>query len=180
MSEGARLFSSFSFWLDKGMLRWGDNFWSGFLHLIVLVVKAFSTSGNAVVRTCSKNRGRSQFLGQHESSCHGYYIIHGLAAFSSFAEHGLHTYTLPPPRWAHIDSPKNGKQTRWAAKEASKAFYGYLRAGVRGKSDTVHLLSWNEWPWSCLILDTQALWLVHGYLTPLEQAAVPLTQPIYS
>ena len=27
-------------------------------------------------------------------------------SFSSFAEHGLHAYTLPPPRWAHLDSQK--------------------------------------------------------------------------
>ena len=31
--------------------------------------------------TCSKNRGCLQSVGRHESSCHGYYIIHGLAAF---------------------------------------------------------------------------------------------------
>ena len=26
-----------------------------------------------------------------------------LQPFSSLAEHDLHTYTLPPPRWAHVD-----------------------------------------------------------------------------
>ena len=41
MREGARLFSSFSFWLDKETLCCGDNFWSDFLRSIVLVVKAF-------------------------------------------------------------------------------------------------------------------------------------------
>ena len=36
---------------------------------------------------------------------------------------------------------KNGKQTRWAVKEASKAFYGYPRAGVGSKWYTAHLFS---------------------------------------
>ena len=38
-------------------------------------------SGNAVFTSCSKGRGRLQSVGWRESSCRGYYIIHGLAAF---------------------------------------------------------------------------------------------------
>jgi len=38
------------------------------------------------------------------------FIFHGLAALSSFAERGLHAYTLPPPQWAHIDRQKTGSR----------------------------------------------------------------------
>jgi len=35
MRKGARLFSTFSFWLDKWMLHCGDKCWNDFLHLII-------------------------------------------------------------------------------------------------------------------------------------------------
>ena len=47
MCEGARLFSSFSLWVDKGTPRCGNNFWSDFLCSIALVVKVFN------IRKCS-------------------------------------------------------------------------------------------------------------------------------
>jgi len=33
-----------------------------------------------------------------------------LQPFSSFTEHGLHVYTLPPPWWTHIDSQTTGSR----------------------------------------------------------------------
>jgi len=62
----------FSIRLDKGTLHGDENFWSNFLHLIVLVVKAFQImSGNTVVTvtvTCNKDRDHLQFAGRHELS----------------------------------------------------------------------------------------------------------------
>ena len=49
MREGARFFSSFSLWVDKGTLRCGDNFWSDFFALYCASCEGFSTSGNAVL-----------------------------------------------------------------------------------------------------------------------------------
>ena len=153
MREGARLFSSFSFWLDKGMLHCDINFWSNFLHSIVLVMKAFHRHCN-LTGTYSKNRGRLQSVGRHGSSCHGYYNIHGLAAFFQLRKARLTRLHSPSTTMGSRGRPKNKKQTRWEAKEASKTFYGYPWAGMSSKSYTVHLFSWN-------VLDTKALRLVH-------------------
>ena len=60
----------FSIRLDKGTLHGDENFWSNFLHLIVLVVKAVQImSGNAVITitaTCNKDRDHLEFAGRHE------------------------------------------------------------------------------------------------------------------
>ena len=164
MREGARLFSSFSFWLDKGMLRCDDNFWSNFLHSIVLVMKTFHLHCN-LTGTYSKNRGRLQSVGRHGSSCHGYYNIHGLAAFFQLCRARLTRLHSPSTTMGSRGRPKNRKQTRWEAKEASKTFYGYPWAGMSSKSYTVHLFSWN-------VLDMKALRLVHRQLTPLNYAVI--------
>ena len=72
----------------------------------------------------------------HLAMGHGYYIINGLAAFFQLRRTWLTLSTMMGSR----KLPKSGKQTRWEANEASKAFYGYPQAGVSGKSYTAHLL----------------------------------------
>ena len=126
----------FQFWLDKGTIRCGNNFWSDFLRSIVL---GFSTSGNAVF-TSQEHVARTEVTYSllDSMNClamgHGYYIIYGLAAFT---EHGfIHS---PSTMMGSHRQPKNGKQTCWVVKEASKAFYRYPRAVVNGKSYTCSL-----------------------------------------
>jgi len=64
------------------MLRCGNNFWSAFLRSIVLVVKAFQRQEMQLSPARSNMQQEQRLLGQHETSCHGYYIItHGLAFF---------------------------------------------------------------------------------------------------
>ena len=85
MCEGTRLFSSFTFWLDKGTLRCGDNFWSDFLHLIVLVVKAFQCQETQLSRY--RNMQQEQ---RSLTICWMTWMV--LQPFSSFAKHGLHGF----------------------------------------------------------------------------------------
>ena len=118
--------------------------------------EGFSTLGNAVF-TSQEHAARTEVAynlldGMNRLAMgHGYYvapdggsrarlyIIHGLAAFFQLRKARL--TPSPSTMMGSLRQQKNGKQTRWAAKEASKAFYGYPRAGVSGKSYTVHLLS---------------------------------------
>jgi len=65
--------------------------------------EGFSTSGNAFV-TSQEHATRTEIA---------YNLLDGinhLQPFSSFAKHGLHTYTLPPPWWAHVDCQKMGSR----------------------------------------------------------------------
>ena len=123
MREGARLFSSFSFcerYVLKAFQRQESSFHlTGTYH--------------------SKNRGRLQSVGWHESSCHGYYIIHGLAAVFQLCRAQLTCLHSPSTMMGSRRQPKNGKQTHWVAKETSKTFYGCLHSGISGKSCTVNL-----------------------------------------
>ena len=106
--------------------------------------EGFSTSGNAVF-TSQEHAARTEVAynlldGMNRLAMgHGYYIIHGLAAFFQLRKARL--TPSPSTMMGSLRQQKNGKQTRWAAKEASKAFYGYPRVGVSGKSYAVHLLS---------------------------------------
>ena len=60
-----------------------------------------------------------------------------LAAFFQLRKARLaHVHSSTPTK---VRPTKNGKQTRWTAKEASQAFYGYPQAGVSGKWYIVHL-----------------------------------------
>ena len=141
MHEGARLFSSVSFWLDKGtrqqLLKW-------LLALDCANYEGFSTLRNAVF-TPQQHAARTEvtynLLDGMIHLAMGAILSMVLQPFSSFAEHGLHS---PSTMMSSRRQPKNGKQTRWVAKEASKAFYGYPQAEVSGKSYIVHL-SWNEY-----------------------------------
>ena len=104
MREGSRLFSSFSFWLDKGTLRCGNNFWSNFLRSIVLVVKAFQLQEMQF----SPNRTMQQEQ-RSLTICWTPWIVLPWVLYYPWscslfpASHSM-AYTLPPPRWAHVDS----------------------------------------------------------------------------
>jgi len=88
--------------------------------------EGFSTSGNAVV-TSQEHAARTKVT---------YNLLedmNGLAAFSQLCKGQLTCIHLPSTTMGSRRLSKNGKQTHRAVKEASKAFYGYLRAGVSGK-----------------------------------------------
>jgi len=75
--------------------------------------EGFSTSGNAVF-TSQEHAARTEVAynllnGMHRLAM-GTIFFMVLQHFSSFAEHGLHAYTLPPPRWAYVDSQKTGSR----------------------------------------------------------------------
>ena len=156
----------FSFWLDKGTLRCGNNFWSTFLCSIVLFVKAFQCQETQF----SPNRNMKQeqrslticWTAWHDGMnrlAMGTILSMVLQPFTSFAEHGLHS---PSTTMGSHRQSKNGKQTLWAAKEASIVFYGYVPGG-RGERRIVHstssLLKWIAV--IVLVLDMEALRLVH-------------------
>ena len=152
MREGARLFSSFSFWLDKAMLYFGNNFWSDFLHSIVLVVKAFQHQEMQFLPHRNMQQGQRLLTICWTAWIVLPWVLYYPWSCSLFPASQSTAYMLtlslywPPPRWAHVrqqKNNKNGKQPCWAAKEASKSFCGYLQAGLSSKSYTVHL-SWNE------------------------------------
>ena len=142
MREGARLFSSFSFWLDATL-------WQELLKRLRALdcasYKGFSTSENTAV-TSKEHPARTEvaynLLNSMNCLAVGTILSMVLQPFSSFAEHGLHTYTLPPPQWAYVDSQKNGKQTRWAVKEASKPSMGTHEQGW--VANRTQYISWNE------------------------------------
>ena len=92
MREGARLFSSFTFWLDKGTLRCDNNFWSDFLHLIVLVVKVFQCQETQLSR--HRNMQQEQRL---LTICRTTWMV--LQPCSSFAKHGLHGFNPRNLTW---------------------------------------------------------------------------------
>ena len=171
MREGARLFSSFSFWLDATL-------WQELLKRLRALdcasYKGFSTSENTAV-TSKEHPARTEvaynLLNSMNCLAVGTILSMVLQPFSSFAEHGLHS---PSTTMGSRRQPKSGKQTRWAAKEASKAFYGYPQAGVSGKSYTVHhLLKWV----AVIVLvatghGSLASRVVHSLLTPLDYAMI--------
>ena len=119
-------FSSFSLWVDKGTLRCGNNFWSDLLCSIALVVKVFNVKKYScyLTGTCSKKWEVT------------YSLLDGmkwLAAFIQLRKAWLTCIHSPSTMVVSHRLPKNGKQTRWMAKEASKAFYGYPWGGESGK-----------------------------------------------
>jgi len=105
---------TFFFTFDKGTLCCGDNFWRLF---------NVRKCSRHITGTCSKNKGRLQSVGWHEWSCSLFPALQGTAYPCTLSLHHNGPSRLP----------KNGKQICWAVKQASKAFYGYLRAGVSGK-----------------------------------------------
>jgi len=110
--------------------------------------------------TCSNSGGRLQSVGWHESSCHGYHIIHGLAAFFQLLRAWLTCLHSPSTMMGSCRQPKNGKQTHWAAKKASKTFYGYLQGWV---ANCTQYIFFSEMSIAVimLVLDMEALQLVH-------------------
>ena len=79
------------------------------LALDCISYEGFSTSGNTAV-TSQEHPARTEvaynLLDGMNRLAVGTMLSMVLQPFSSFAEHGLHTYTLPPPRWAHVDNQK--------------------------------------------------------------------------
>ena len=71
--------------------------------------EGFLTSGNTVVNS-QEHAARKEFaynlLDSMNRLAVGTILSMVLQPFASFAELGLHGYTLPSPRWAHIDSQK--------------------------------------------------------------------------
>ena len=168
MCKDTRLFSSFSFSLDKETLNvcCGDNFWSDFLHSIVLVVKVFQRQETQL--SPHRNMQQEQRLLR---ICWTAWIVLPwvlqcmlsmvLQPFSSFAEHGLHTYTLPPPQLALVDSQKKGKHADSLGGEGFKSLL-WVPVG-RGEQHIVHSTS-SLLKWAVvivLVLDTEALRLIH-------------------
>ena len=154
MCEGSRLFSSFSFWLDKRLLQCGDNSWSDFLHSIVLVVKAFQCQKMQL----SHHRNMQQEQRSLTTCWMTWMVLH---PFSSFTKHGLHAYTLPPPWWAHIDCQKMGRRLiRWQRRLKS-----LLRVSAgRNEWQIIHSTS-SLLKWVAIIV--LVLW--HGSLATCSQ-----------
>ena len=102
MYKGKRLFSSFSFWIDKG----NTALWRHLKRLLAFDCarcEGFSMSGNTVV-TSQKHAAWTGSLTIWWMA----WIV--LQPFSSFAKQGLHAYTLPPPQCAHVDCQKPGSR----------------------------------------------------------------------
>jgi len=110
MRKDARLFSSCSFWLDKGTLRGGDNFWSDFLRLIVLVVKAFQRQEKQFSPRKNMQQEQRSLLDGMNRLAMGTILSMVLQSFSSFAEHSLHAYTLPSTAMGSRRQPKTGSR----------------------------------------------------------------------
>ena len=125
MHEGASLFSSFSFSLDKGTLHCGDNFWSDFLCSIVLVVKAFQCQGMQL-SLHTRTEVAYNLLDSMKHLAMDTILSKVLQPFSSFTEHSLHS---PSTTMGSRRQPKQGKQIRWVAKEASKPSMGTCGQG---------------------------------------------------
>jgi len=72
--------------------------------------------------------------------------------FSCFTKHGLHTYTLPPPRWAHIDK-KTGSRLVGQQRRLPKPSIGTHRQGWAANGMyTVHFLTTFSLPiWVAMI-----------------------------
>ena len=124
MREGTRLFSSFSFWLDKGMLRCGNNFWSDFLCLIVHVVKAFQHQETQF----SPHRNMHQEQ-KSLTICWTAWIVLPWVQYypwscSLFPASQSMAYTLPLPRWAYVDSQKMGSRLIWRRRTLPKPSMG--------------------------------------------------------
>ena len=97
--DARRLFSSFSFWLDKGTLRCGDNFWSDSLRSIELVVKTFQRQETQFSPQISQDyAARTEvahnLLDGMNRLAMGTILSMVLQPFFNFAEYGLHAYTL--------------------------------------------------------------------------------------
>jgi len=104
--------------------------------------ESFSTSGNSchLTGTCSKNRGHLQSVGRHESSCHGYYIILGLAAFFWLRRARLTCLHSPSTTMGSRRHPKkNGKHADSLGGEGFKSLL-WVPTG-RGEQQIVHSTS---------------------------------------
>ena len=162
MREGARLFSSFSFWLDKGI---NATSWRQLLKQLLALdwssCEGFSMSGNTVFTSCSKDRGRLQSVGWRESSCHGYYIIHGFAAFFQLCRARLSRLHSPSTTMSSCRQPKKWEADSLGGEGGLKSLL-WVPVG-RGERQIVHstssLLKWVTV--IVLVLDTKALRLVH-------------------
>ena len=113
MREGARFFPVLAF----DLIRECYTLWR-LLSLDYASCEGFSTLGNAVVTSqehAAKTEVVYNLLGgmnclAMNRLAMGTVSCMVLQPFSSFAEHGLHVYTLPPPWWTHIDSQTTGSR----------------------------------------------------------------------
>ena len=118
----------------------------------------FSTSKN-VVFTSQEHAARTEVTYNLLDGMNR--LAMGTILSSSFTEHGLHAYTLPPPRWAHVDCQKReadllGVEGGWLQKPS-------MVLASRDEWQIVHstssLLNWATM--IMLVLDMEALRLVH-------------------
>ena len=132
MHKGARLFSTFSFWLDKWMLHCGDKCWNDFLHLIMLVFKnqEMQLSPHKNMQREPRSLTICWIHGWHVSSC----------SFFPASKSTAYMHTICR---AHVDCQKRESDSLNSEGDL-KCLLCYPRAGVSGRWYIVHLLSQFE------------------------------------